>query len=298
VRGRLLDVYATRQRIASLERETQAQRLTLELLERRLASGYASVTEVDTVRLRLAQAEAELAQGRTDAQRALGGLAAAVAIPLARLREMQLAFDAFEALPEAPSRDSAQRAGLTNRLDMRRRLLEFSAADAAVKLEVARQYPSFVLRPGYLWDQGDNLWSFALDLIVPATLTHAPAIRVAEAQREAAAQQAIGQQALVIAELDTRLATYAQAREGARVASAASVTQVARSAQVQRQFDVGQIDRLELTLTRIEAILVESRALAAQVEAQHALGELEDALQAPIAGGPLPAPAVAPEGAG
>ena len=288
VRARLLDVYAAQQRNASLEREAQEQRATLGMLERRLAAGYTSVTDVDTVRLRLAQAEAELAQGHTDAERSLGRLAEALAVPLARVREMRLAFRAFEQLPEPPAPDAAQRTALTNRLDIRRRLLEFSAADAAVKLEVARQYPTFVLRPGYLWDQGDNVWSFALDLVLPATLTHAPAIRVAAAQREAAAQQALQQQAMAIGELDTRLATYAQGREGARFAGAASVTQVARSAQMQRQFDVGQVDRLELTLTRIEALLVERRAQVARIEAHRALGELEDALQAPLSSGPIP----------
>jgi len=289
LRERLLDVHATRQRIASLEREVQEQQATLGLLERRLAAGYASVTDVDTVRLRLAQAEAELAQARTDAQQALGRLAEVLAIPRAQVRGMQLSFATFEQLPEPPPRDSAQRSALLNRLDLRRRLLEFNAADAAVKLEVARQYPTFVLHPGYLWDQGDNVWSFALDLILPATLTHVPTIRVAEAQREMAAQQALHQQATVIAELETRLATYDQAREGARLAQAASATQVTRSAQVQRQFDVGQVDRLQLTLTRIEAILVERGARAAQIDAQRALGQLENALQTPIAGGPMPA---------
>jgi outer membrane protein TolC len=288
VRARLLDVYAARQRNASLEREAQEQQATLGMLERRLAAGYASVTEVDTVRLRLAQAEAELAQGHTDAERSLGRLAEALAVPLARVREMEFAFRVFEELPEPPAWDGAQRTALTNRLDIRRRLLEFSAADAAVKLEVARQYPTFVLRPGYLWDQGDNVWSFALDLVLPATLTHAPAIRAAVAQREAAAQQALQQQAMVIGELDTRLATYDQGREGAHFAAAASVTQMARSAQMQRQFDVGQVDRLELTLTRIEALLVERRAQAARIEAQRALGELENALQAPFSVGPIP----------
>lgn len=288
VRLRLLEVYAERERVASLEREVQQQRTALALLESRRQAGYAAVTEVDTVRLRLVQAVADLAQARTELERAMGGLAQAVALPLERLREMELSFAELEQLPEAPERSSARRGALTNRLDMRRRLLEFAADDAAVKLEVARQYPQLALRPGYLWDQGDNVWSFALDLMLPASLTHAPALRAAEARREAAAQAALLVQATVIGAVDARLAAYQQARVGARAALDASATQAVRDAQIERQFDAGQVDRLELTLARIESILVARRAHAGRVDAQRALGELEDALQAPLAGGPAP----------
>ena len=74
---------------------------------------------------------------------------------------------------------------------MRKGLLEFAAADAEVKLEVARQYPAIGLRPGYLWDQGDNVWALALDLVLPPTLGNAPAIHAAQARRETAAQSAL-----------------------------------------------------------------------------------------------------------
>jgi len=288
VRSRLLDVYAARQRTASLDGEAQQQRAALALLERRLQAGYASITEVDTARLRLAQAEADLAGARTELERALGGLAEAVSVPLARMREIELSFSDLEPLPDSPAPGDAQRIALNNRLDMRRTLLEFAAADAAVKLEIARQYPTFTLRPGYLWDQGDNVWSLALDLALPASLTHGPAIRAAEARREAAAQQVLLQQASVIGDLSTRLVTYLQAREGARRSAAAHFTQLDRSAQVQKRFDIGQVDRLDLTLARIETILTERRALTGHVDAQRGLGALEDALQMPLVGGPLP----------
>jgi outer membrane protein TolC len=288
VRLRLLDVYAGRQRTASLDAEAQQQRVALELLERRLQAGYASITEVDTARLRLAQAEADVAGARTELERALGGLAEAVSIPLARMREIELAFGDLELLPDPPDPANAQAIALRNRVDLRRTLLEFAAADAAVKLEVARQYPAFTLRPGYLWDQGDNVWSLALDLVLPASLTHGPAIRAAEARREAAAQQVLQQQGSVIGDLSTRLATYLQAREGAQRAAEAHLTQIERNAQVQRRFDIGQVDRLDLTLARIETILTQRRAQSGQLDAQRTLGALEDALQMPLVGGPLP----------
>jgi outer membrane protein TolC len=71
----------------------------------------------------------------------------------------------------------------------------------------------------------------------------------------------------------------------------ASATQLARSQQTQKRFDAGYADRVELTQARLEAFAVERNAQSARVEARRALGNLENALQRPLAGGPLPAPA-------
>jgi outer membrane protein TolC len=289
VRAALLEILAARQRVANLDAELALHLTAQGLLERRLEAGYASVTDVSAARLRVAQVQADLAAARTSAEIALGALAQALAVPRAAAGGLTLSFADLEALPQVPDEASVRRSALNNRVDLRASLLQFAASDASVKLEVARQYPTLALRPGYLWDQGDNVWSLALDLVLPAGLTYGPQIRAAEARREAAAQAALAHQAAVIGEVESRAAAYRQASEGARAAAAASRTQVARSAQLQKQFDVGQSDRLELTLARAEALLVERRRLEAQADAQRHAGLLEDAMQAPLAGGPLPA---------
>ena len=80
-----------------------------------------------------------------------------MAVPIETIRETPLDFAQVETLPEALAERAARGEALRNRVDMRQRLLEFSAADTEVKLEVARQYPSVSLRPGYLWYQGDSV---------------------------------------------------------------------------------------------------------------------------------------------
>ena len=96
---------------------------------------------------------------------------------------MSLDFAAFQQTPAPPGDAGVQRAALLNRLDVRAKLLEYSAADAAVKLEIARQYPSFSINPGYLWDQGDNIWSLAATMLLPAG-GNKPAIQAAQARRK------------------------------------------------------------------------------------------------------------------
>ena len=104
-------------------------------------------------------------------------------MPLAAVRNMSLDFAAFRQTPAPPNDSAVQHSALLNRLDVRAKLFDYAAADAAVKLEIARQYPSVTLSPGYLWDQGDNIWSLVATVLVPAA-GNKPAIQAAQARRE------------------------------------------------------------------------------------------------------------------
>jgi outer membrane protein TolC len=295
VRARLLESWGARGRLSSERAEADALQAVLAMLEKRRELGYASSSEVQALRLRLADAQAAAATAQSEAQLALGRLAEAAGLPLSALQEATLSFAVFSELPDVADAEEARASALRNRTDMRRSLLDFEAADAAVKLEVARQYPTIALRPGYLWDQGDNVWSLALDLVLPAHLVHRAGIRATEERREAAARQALAAQQTIMSEADTRLVTYQASRAAVLAAEAAAGIQAARVEQIERQFDTGQVDRLERTLGGLETILAQRRVDAARLEAQRALGLLEDAMQIPVVGGPLPAP---PEQAG
>jgi outer membrane protein TolC len=289
VRSRLLDLYAARSTAQNLAAEVQTRKALVALLERRLEAGLVSSTELGGARVRLFEAQGQLDAAATSGQQASGQLAAAVGVPLDALRGQTLSFSEFDILPDAPQGSQVQREALMNRVDMRRTLLDYAAADASVKLEVAKQYPSFTLRPGYLWDQGDSIWFVAADLLLPAVVGNIPGIRAAEARREAAAQQTIGYQANIITSVQSALATYEQAAAGAKAAAQASRMQLARDARMQKQFDAGLTDRVEVTQARLESVTVERNAQAARIETQRVLGQLEDALQRPLSGGPLPA---------
>ena len=289
LREALVALQAAHEGMALLEQQIEARRALVALLDKRLAAGYVGSGEVAAVRLRLHEAQGELAAAQTRAERALGELAAALAVPLASVRGMQLDFSQLDTLPAAPDENHARAQALRNRVDMRQRLLEFAAVDAQVKLQVARQYPTVALRPGYLWDQGDSIWLLAADFVLPPLLGNRPAIEAAQAARDAAGQVALREQAGIIAQTDAALATYRQSLASAGAMQQASATQLARSGQAQKQFDAGYADRVELTQARIEALAVQRNAQAARVEARQALGRLEDAQQRPLAGGPLPA---------
>ena len=89
-------------------------------------------------------------------------------------------------------------------------------------------------------------------------------------------------QAKVIADLDRALATRTAALD--QVTRQAQLMQLAReqSAAAEAMFDAGASDRLELSSARLEASASNLAYLDAQIKAQQAVAQLEDAIQRPL----------------
>jgi cobalt-zinc-cadmium efflux system outer membrane protein len=287
VRARFLECFAASRTLELLDGEARERGSLVALVQRRFEVGAASALELGSARLKQAEVEAQIQNAQLAREQCLGRLARALGLPLAAARGISFDFAALEQTPVPPSDIGVQRTALLNRLDVRAKLFDYAAADAGVKLEIARQYPSVKLSPGYLWDQGDNIWSLVATLLVPAA-GNRPAIQAAQARREAAARDFLALQGKVISDADAAQARYLKAREGAAAARQVVDLQAARGKEAKKQFDAGYTDRVELTLARLEALAAERNALTVGLETQRALGALEDALQVPLAGAPLP----------
>ena len=287
VRARFLDCYAAGRTLELLDAEARERRALVALLERRFEMGAGSALDVGSARLRLAEVEGQIQSGQLTREQTLSALARALGLPLAAVRGMSFDYTTLEQTPVSPSDRDAQRVALLNRVDVRTKLFEYAAADAVVKLEIARQYPTVTLSPGYLWDQGDNIWSLVATILVPAA-GNKPAIEAAQAGRKAAAQDFLALQVKVISDADGAQARYRQAQENAAGAQRLAELQAARDQRAKRQFDAGHTDRVELTLVRLEALTVQRNVLSVGLDTQRALGALEDALQVPLAGAPAP----------
>ncbi len=287
VRVRFLDCYAAGRMLELLDAEARERRSLVTLLERRFEMGAGSALELGSARLKLAEVEGQIQSAQLAREQSLSGLARALGLPLTVVRGMSFDFGTLEQTPVPPNDREVQRTALLNRLDVRAKLLGYAAADAAVKLEIARQYPTVTLSPGYLWDQGDNIWSLVGTVLVPAA-GNKPAIEAAQARREAAGRDFLVLQGKAISDADGAQAHYQKAQEGAASARRVVELQSARDQKAKKQFDAGYTDRVQLTLARLEALAVERNALSVGLETQRALGALEDALQVPLAGAPLP----------
>lgn len=285
VRQSLLDLYATTGAVALLDAQQQIQQANMALLERQLAAG--AISSFEMTQARLAQDATRLAahdalQRQAEARVAL---AAAMGVTVRSLDGIPLAFDAFERTPPAlPAAEMRQQA-LLNRPDIISALTAYEASQAALQLEIARQYPDIHLGPGYQMDQAENKWTLGLSAPLPVFNHNEGAIAVAEARREEAAARFIGIQSRAIEEIDRAFAVYQAALARVTTADAVYADRQAQERTAQTQLAAGEISRLDLGNIELELASSQSARLDARVNVQLALGRLENAMQRPAAPG-------------
>lgn len=297
LRGRLrtglLDLYRNARRRALVDNRLRTQTQIVALLERRVAVGAASAVETHAARIALARVEAELALADGGSADARARIAAVIGLPLGALRAADIRLDAFERPAPLPPRADARRAAVLNRADLLVALAQYGASQSALQLEIARQYPDIHLGPAVTFDGG--AWKVALPLsgiALPLFNRNEGPIAEAKARRKEAAAQVLTVQARSLGAVDRALAMLAAARESLRRADALRSAQALSVQDVQRAFDVGQSDRLALALAHDALAAGDLARLDARVREQQAAGQLEDALQRPLAAGD-PAPFVA-----
>ena len=283
VRAALHARAAGEQLMQSLSEESEARRHLLQLMERRRDLGLLSGHEAAAARLKLLELEQTRSEAQTRILEATHRLADVTGLPASTVKALALSFtelDEAPPLPEQPAREA-----LLNRLDLQRKLMEFAAADAAVKLAVARQSPDISLSPGYLWDQGDNVWSLAANLLIPSD--QSALIAEAVARRELAAQSFLQLQIQVTQETETAADLVQTAREQVEILQRASEQYALKEARLTRQLEAGYADRVEQVGAQIEALTARRSLAQSRDRLQQALGSLEDVVQRPLSGFPL-----------
>jgi len=154
---------------------------------------------------------------------------------------------------------------MLGRADLLSLLSEYAAAEADLRLELARQVPDLRLGPGYEFDQGTNKWGLALALDLPVLNQNQGGIGEAVARRRAVAARFEALQTQVIAEVDTASASLRGAR--AELAQAGHLVEAARDRQrrARAAFAAGASDHLvelgaELAVAQSQAVRVDAEA--------------------------------------
>src|SRR6266699_573046 len=161
VRSALLEYVTAERNVRLLEDEEHLGAEQVALLEQRFAVGMIPRPEVDTARIQHTQTllAVRAAEGRIS--QAQASLAAAIGMPTAALKGAKIVWPSLDQPPSAASLNPAsiQEDAVLNRLDIRRGLADYSAAEAALQLEIAKQYPDFDLGPDYAFEEGAHLFS-------------------------------------------------------------------------------------------------------------------------------------------
>lgn len=181
---------------------------------------------------------------------------------------------------------SLQEKALLNRLDIRRSLEKYAAAESKIKLEVAKQTPDISLSPGFIFEFGDSVWSLGfstlLNLLNKNNDLNQMLIAEATQLREIEGAQFAALQAKIIGDLSQNLAIYQASLQNINQIKTQQATQMRYSQKLQRQFDTGLIDRLALTQNSLNTALLEQQLLNAQFSNLNAALAIEDTMQRPL----------------
>lgn len=290
VRGRIrlamLEVFAAQQSEKLLKQQFGIQQAMTQRLEQQLAAG--ELSRLDVMRARLATNQLQLnvsaAEKRRNESRVL--LANAMGVPVSALAPIELDFAALDTpadltgVPVPVLRDIA----LKQRPDLLAALADYNAAQAALQIEIANQYPNIQANPGYTWDIGAHYWTLAASALqLPVFHQNQGSIAEAEAKRQEMALRFEALQLRILGDIDR-----AQAGLSAVIAKWQDAEKQTRLQQDNLQssqalFQAGETDSLALLSTELEGIVSETARLNVLIETQQALNALEDTLRYPLA---------------
>jgi outer membrane protein TolC len=272
------------------ERDVRAEAAAI--LEKRLSVGEAARPDVSVSHAALISVETEAKAAETTVAESGAALASAIGLPSLPPVDTQ----ALPPTPTSPPLAEVQKAGLLHRADIRRSLLEYAAAEARLRLEIANQYPDVQLSPGYAFDEGHHKITFGPGFPIPLLNRNRGPIAEAEARRAEAEARFDALQARAIGEMEMALARYRGGLvELGDAGERLGRIQQVREAAMRRAVEAGEEDRLALAGVRVESAVAARARLDALRRVQSALGDLEDAVEQPLEpGSPLPNPEIKP----
>ncbi len=281
VREAMLKLHAGNETAALLEAEIALHQDALTKLDAQVKAGEAPAFELTQARLSLNRAQLALHDAGKQSATSLAQLATEIGVPAAAVGGVKLDFSAFNSLPSVPDA-AARRIALMHRSDLLAALADYHAAEAALRLEVAKQYPDVHLGPGYEFDQGDNKWHLGFSMELPILNQNQGPIQQADAKRKTAAAKFEANQAAVFGDIQVALAAYHAAQ--AKLATAGHLAEEASHASetTRRMVEAGELGQPDLLRRRIEASASTLSQLEARLQAQEARGQLEAALQLPL----------------
>jgi outer membrane protein, heavy metal efflux system len=277
-----------------LQQQVEKYGEIVNMLEKRVAVGVLSNTELLSSKLLLQAKKDALTAEQAKSQEMLATLAADAGLTLDKFKQIPIkALEVETNLAKqteslnASVFKSLQEKALLNRLDIRRSLEKYAAAEAKIKLEVAKQTPDISISPGFIFDFGDKIWSLGfsslLNLLNTNQLNTSQTL-IAEATqlREIEGAQFEALQANIIGDLSVSEARFMAAQENLAAAKQQQSAQQNYLQKLNKQFAAGAIDRLELAQADLLAQQANAQVTNSQFELLNAANTLEDLMQRPL----------------
>ncbi len=285
LRAALADAVSSQQRVELLRRRRAAQQQLVDRIADRVQAGAASQADAMLQRLLLLGAEAELADAERENAATRARVAAVIGVPGRALDGFELIYPLGEAGDpvDALEPSDARRRALLERADVLAALDEYAASEAALRLELAKQWPDLHLGSGYQFDQGQNKWGLSVSLDLPVMNQNQGPIAEAVAARGEVAARFVALQAQVIAELDQGFAQLGGVRDQVRRFEALVAAQRRSAQRAGAARAAGAADRSAELAAEVEVQRSEITLLEARLALDRTRAGLEAAVQGPLA---------------
>jgi cobalt-zinc-cadmium efflux system outer membrane protein len=284
VRVALVNYILASQTLELLRSEAKVREDQVNILGQIFSADEITRFDVDLARTELYKTQLAVSATEGQVGEARAAVAAAIGIPVAGLQEVRFSWPGIENPPgtESFSPEEIQRNAVLNRLDIRRALAQYAAAEAGLQLEIAKQYPDINIGPGYTYEEMHSFFTVGFSTTVPLFNRNQGPIAEAEARRKVAAAAFLERQAQVIARSERALAIYTGALKELVAAESLRKFQENQLQAVRQAIQVGADNRLSLDNLEIQSWVLARARLDPLTRAQRALGDLEDAVQRPL----------------
>ena len=287
VRVALLNYLVASRNLGLLQSEQQARADQVAILEQILRAGENTRFDVNLARIELSKTTAAVRTAEVQIADAKSALAAAIGVPTAAIDAAEFSWPELDTLPspDSLSVDQIRRDAVLNRLNIRRALAQYAAAEANLHSEIAKQYPNFNLGPGYTYEESHNFFTVGFSVSLPIFNRNQGPIAEAEGRREQAAATFLQIQAQVIENSERAFAVYQSALRAFAQAESSYQLQKSQVPIIEHSIRAGAGDRLSLDAVEIQVSTLAQARLNALASAQGALGDLEDSVQRPLVTG-------------
>lgn len=255
-------------------------------MEQRLAHGEIARAEMERARADLAEAQRRQGEARVRLEAANAALAAAIGIPVSSQQSVDLVWDDFDVPSgEVPISTSERQEALLARADILKSVTAYDQAEVDLRGEVAKQFPTISIGPGFTWERGLVKIPFNIGLVLPPLDLNRRAIAAAEARRSEAGKRLEADVAGAEAAIGQALIEAKAARQQLARIRAVDVPVAERLAgQANRELSAGAIDRIDWAIAQAGLVTARLTELDALARLRSADAALEGALRRPTSG--------------
>ena len=250
--------------------------------ESKVRAGAIAAYEVAPARLALGRLRVEAGAAVQLAAESRARIAEAIGVPAAALTDKEFVLPLNPPDTADITSSEARRQALLGRADVLAALASYAAAEADLRLQIAKQYPDVHVGTGYQFDQGEHKWSLGLSGELPVLNRNQGPITEAFAARNESAARFTAVQAKVIASIDRALASLQSAQNQLAALRPLRAAQQQQADAVAAQARAGAAEPLDLLAAQAELAAADVTEFDARLRVLQALGQLEDAVQRPF----------------